>query len=164
MVKRLPERMYKLIGAVGTSKPITKIHPHVYRLTGGRGPIGRNFGVQNVIVTMTGRKSGKVRQVPLFAFADGDRYIVIGSNGGDDREPAWVGNLRAEPAATLRVGRRTWGIRAHEAQGEERARLWSLAAAAYPGYETYRAMTDRPIPVVVLAPSATRDGSGPEEA
>jgi deazaflavin-dependent oxidoreductase (nitroreductase family) len=166
MVKRLPDRMYGLIGFVGTSRLVTRLHPHVYRLTGGRGPIGRNFGVQNVIVTMTGRKSGKLREVPLYAFADRDRYIIIGSNAGDDREPSWVGNLRAEPSARLRVGRRTWPVRAHEAQGEERDRLWGLAAAAYPGYEVYRAKTDRFIPVVVLSPSSSegdRVTAAPEE-
>ena len=154
MVKRLPDRAYRVIGFVGTSRPVTRLHPHVYRLTGGREPIGRNFGVQNVIVTMTGRKSGKTREIPLFAFPDGANYIVIGSNSGDDREPAWVGNLRAEPRATLRVGRRHWTVRAHEAQAAERERLWDLAATAYPGYEVYRTMTDRHIPVVVLEPAA----------
>ena len=53
MAKRLPDRIYRVIGFVGTSRVVTRLHPHVYRLTGGRGPIGRNFGVQNVIVTMT---------------------------------------------------------------------------------------------------------------
>jgi deazaflavin-dependent oxidoreductase (nitroreductase family) len=162
MVKRLPDRAYRVIGFVGTSRPVTRLHPHVYRFTGGRGPIGRNFGVQNVIVTMTGRTTGKRREVPLFAFADGADFIVIGSNGGDDREPAWVGNLRAEPAATLRVGRRQWPVRAHVAEAEERERLWGLAATAYPGYEVYRAMTDRRIPVVVLRPAeADSDSAAP---
>ena len=153
MARRLPDGMYRLIGIVGTSRAVTRLHPPVYRITGGLGPIGRNFGVQNVIVAMTGRRSGKTREVPLFAFPDGERYVVIGSNAGDDREPAWVGNLRADPSATLRVGRDVWPVRAHEAAGEERDRLWGLAAAAYPGYELYRAMTDRPIPVIVLAPA-----------
>ena len=166
MAKQLPDRMYRVIGFVGTSRVVTRLHPHVYRLTGGRGPIGRNFGVQNVIVTLTGRKSGKTREVPLYAFADGADYIVIGSNAGDDREPAWVGNLRAEPRATLRVGRRHWPVRAHEAADAERDRLWGLAAAAYPGYEVYRTMTDRNIPVVVLRPanpsSSTSDPAVPD--
>lgn len=149
----MPAAAYRVIGLVGTSRVVTRLHPHAYRLTGGRGPIGRNFGVQNVIVTMTGRRTGKTREVPLYAFADGERYVVIGSNAGDDREPAWVGNLRAEPRASLRVGRRIWAVVAHEAEGEERERLWALAAAAYPGYDVYRTMTGRPIPVVVLTPA-----------
>ena len=153
MVKRLPDGVYRVIGFVGTSRLVTRLHPHVYRLTGGRGPIGRNFGVQNVIVTITGRRTGKSRDVPLYAFADGDRYVVIGSNAGDDREPGWVGNLRAEPRARLRVGRRAWPVQAHEAEGADRDRLWALAARAYPGYEVYRARTDRAIPVIVLAPA-----------
>lgn len=152
MARRLPDRAYRVIGLVGTSRVVTRLHPHAYRLTGGRGPIGRNFGVQNVIVTMTGRTTGRTREVPLYAVPDGDRMVVIGSNAGDDREPAWVGNLRAEPRATLRVGREIRAVRAYEADGDERERLWALAAAAYPGYETYRARTRRRIPVVVLEP------------
>jgi deazaflavin-dependent oxidoreductase (nitroreductase family) len=160
MVKRLPDRAYRVIGFVGTSRAVTRLHPHIYRLTGGRGPIGRNFGVQNVIVTMTGRKSGKAREIPLFAFADGATYIVIGSNGGDDREPVWVGNLRAEPSATLRVGRKHWAVLAHVAEAAERERLWDLAVNAYPGYEVYRTMTDRHIPVVVLEPAEDAAAAG----
>ncbi len=152
MVKRLPTAMYRLIGIVGTSRPISKLHPHVYRLTGGRGPIGRNFGVLNIIVNTVGSKTGKARDVPLYAFADGDRLVVIGSNAGDDREPAWVGNLRATPDVSVLVGRERRAVRARETEGEERARLWALAANGYPGYELYRSMTDRHIPVVVLEP------------
>jgi deazaflavin-dependent oxidoreductase (nitroreductase family) len=146
--------MYRVIGLVGTSRIVTRLHPHAYRLTSGRGPIGRNFGVQNVIVTMTGRSSGRSREVPLYAVADGERYVLIGSNAGDDREPAWVGNLRADPTATLRVGRDVRAVRAREAAGDERERLWRLAADAYPGYEVYRARTRRVIPVVVLEPAS----------
>jgi len=153
VVKRRSDAMYRLIGIVGTSRLVTRLHPHVYRATGGRGPIGRNFGIQNVIVTMTGRTSGKVREVPLYAVPEGDRMVIIGSNAGDDREPAWVGNLRATPRASLRVGREVRPVRAREAEGEERDRLWALAAAAYPGYETYRTRTARLIPVVVLEPA-----------
>jgi deazaflavin-dependent oxidoreductase (nitroreductase family) len=152
MVKQYSSRMYRAIGAVGTSRLVTRLHPHVYRATGGRWPIGRNFGVLNVIVTMTGRRTGKLRDVPLFAFEDGPRLVVIGSNAGDDREPAWVGNLRANPHASVRVGHIVRPVRARDAEGEERDRLWALAAHGYPGYELYRQMTARHIPVVVLEP------------
>jgi deazaflavin-dependent oxidoreductase (nitroreductase family) len=153
MAKRYPSGMYRLIGAVGTSRLVTRLHPHVYRATGGRGLVGRNFGVLNVIVTMTGRRSGRLREVPLYAFEHGLQLVVIGSNAGDDREPAWVGNLRANPSASVRVGRVVRRVRAREAEGEERDRLWALAAGGYPGYELYRQMTDRHIPVVVLEPA-----------
>ena len=165
MARRLPDTVYRVIGLVGTSRVVTRIHPRVYRISGGRWVIGRNFGVQNVIVAMTGRRTGRLREVPLYAFSDGDRYVVIGSNAGGDREPAWVANLRADPRATLRVGRRVQPVEALEAAGQERDRLWGLAAAAYPGYEVYRRMTARHIPVIVLAPAApaTRPAPGAAE-
>jgi deazaflavin-dependent oxidoreductase (nitroreductase family) len=152
MATRRAHALYRAIGIVGTSRVVTRLHPVAYRATGGRGFIGRNFGVQNVIVTITGRRSGKPREVPLYAFPDGDRWVIIGSNAGDDREPAWVGTLRVHPGATLRIGRLVRGVRAHEAEGDERDRLWARAAADYPGYELYRARTSRTIPVVVLVP------------
>ena len=160
MAKRYSSGMYRLIGAVGTSRPVSRLHPHVYRVTGGRSLVGRNFGVLNVIVTMTGRRTGRLREVPLYAFVDGSRLVVIGSNAGDDREPAWVGNLRANPAASVRVGREVRRVRARETEGEERGRLWALAADGYPGYELYRQMTDRHIPVVVLEPAPDLQAGG----
>jgi deazaflavin-dependent oxidoreductase (nitroreductase family) len=148
-----------VIGFVATSRLVTWIHPIVYRAIGGRWFVGRNFGVQNVIVTVTGRKTGRARDVPLYAFADGNRWVVIGSNAGGDREPAWVGNLRSNPAARLRVGREVRDVRAREAEGAERDRLWALAAAGYPGYESYRARTSRRIGVIVLEPAPPVEAS-----
>ena len=101
---------------------------------------------------LTTSDPAQTREVPLYAFADGHRMVVIGSRAGGDREPAWVGNLRANPAATLRVGREVRRVLARETDGAERDRLWALAAAGYPGYETYRERTRRRIPVIVLEP------------
>ena len=153
MAKHYSSGMYRLIGAVGTSRLVTRVHPHVYRATGGRWFVGRNFGVLNVIVTMTGRRSGRLREVPLYAFEDCARLVVIGSNAGSDREPAWVGNLRANPSASVRVGSVVRRVQAREVEGEERDRLWGLAAGGYPGYELYRTMSDRHLPVIVLEPA-----------
>jgi deazaflavin-dependent oxidoreductase (nitroreductase family) len=153
MAKRYSAGTYRLIGRIGTSRLISRLHPLVYRATGGRWFVGRNFGVLNVIVTMTGRRSGKLREVPLYAFEDGPLLVVIGSNAGDDREPAWIANLRANPSVSVRVGNAVRPATAREAEGEERDRLWALAAAAYPGYELYRTRTSRRIPVVVLEPA-----------
>jgi F420H(2)-dependent quinone reductase len=157
MVTRRAAAFYRVVGFVGTSRVITRLHPVVYRATGGRGLVGRNLGVLNVIVEITGRRSGKVREVPLFAFEDSDRVVVVGSNAGADREPAWVANLRANPAARLRIGREVRPVRARETDGDERDRLWALAATGYPGYETYRARTSRRIPVVVLEPATDEE-------
>lgn len=150
MAKRRSPRVYWLIGRVGTSRLVTRMHPVVYRLTGGRGVVGRNFGIRNVVVETTGRRSGTRREIPLYAAEDGDRLIVIGSNAGRDREPAWVGNLRANPEVRVRVGREVRAMRAREVAGEERDALWAIAAETYPGYDDYAAWTTRRIPVVVL--------------
>ena len=100
--------------------------------------MGRNLGVLNVIVVTTGRKTGRRREIPLYAFEDGARLVVIGSRAGDDREPAWVGNLRAHPDARVLVGREERAMRARETDGAERDRLWSLAAAATRGTSSTR--------------------------
>jgi deazaflavin-dependent oxidoreductase (nitroreductase family) len=152
MVKRHSAAFYRLIGIIGTSRVVTRLHPVAYRLTGGRWIVGRNLGVLNVIVVTVGRRSGRLREIPLYAFEDGDRLVVIGSNMGHDREPAWVGNLRTHADVHVRVGRELRAVRASEADGPERDRLWALAAGGYPGYEVYARRTHRRIPVVVLEP------------
>jgi F420H(2)-dependent quinone reductase len=152
MTTRHSPRVYRLIGRIGTNRLITRLHPPVYRLTGGRWLVGRNLGVLNVIVVTTGRRTGKRREVPLYAFEDGARLVVVGSRAGDDREPAWVANLRAHPDARVLVGREERAVRARETSGPERDRLWSLAARGYPGYELYATWTRRRIPVIALEP------------
>jgi deazaflavin-dependent oxidoreductase (nitroreductase family) len=158
MATRRSSRFYWLIGAIGTNRLVTRVHPVAYRLAGGRGPFGRNLGVRNVIVETVGRRSGRVRGIPLYAFEDDDRLVVIGSNMGRDREPAWVANLRAHPSTRVRAGREVRAMRARIADGAERDRLWALAADGYPGYEDYARWTTRTIPVVVLEPDPSVDG------
>jgi F420H(2)-dependent quinone reductase len=149
---RRSERFYRLIGLIGTSRVVSRLHRHVYRLAGGRGFLGSNLGVLNVILISTGRTSGKRRETPLFAFKDGPSLVVIGSNAGSDREPAWVGNLRAQPLAHVLVGREERAVRARETDADERARLWAIAVRGYPGYEHYATWTERHIPVFALDP------------
>jgi deazaflavin-dependent oxidoreductase (nitroreductase family) len=137
LVVRRSSRTSRLSGTVGTSRLVTRLHPPLYRITGGRGPFGRLIGMRFVIVETTGRRSGRRIDVPLFATPDGDGYILVASNGGHPREPAWAGNLRATPAVTVRVGDRRVPMRARELQDDDRSRAWSLAAAVYPGYDDY---------------------------
>jgi deazaflavin-dependent oxidoreductase (nitroreductase family) len=154
MARTLPAAAYRLIGAVGTSRIITRLHPVAYRWFGSAGPIGRSFGIRSVVLTTTGSRSGVAREVPLYALEDGDGFVVIGSNGGRERPPAWVGNLRAQPEATVRVGRhRVIPVRAREAEGDERDRLWAEAVASFPGYARYQERVSRRIPVIVLEPA-----------
>ena len=105
---------------------------------------------QSVKLTTTGRRSGTPRQVTLYAFEDGDRLIVVGSQGGAAKDPAWVGNLRAEPRATVKQGREARAVRAQEVDGTDRDRLWTLVTKGFPLYASYQRKTDRLIPLFAL--------------
>jgi F420H(2)-dependent quinone reductase len=107
-----------------------------------------------VALTTTGKRSGRSRTVTLYGFPDGDRVVVVGSRGGAARHPAWVHNLRAEPRATLKTGKQTHPVRAREAGGAERKRLWKLVTTAFPLYAAYQRGTERTIPLFVLEPAA----------
>jgi F420H(2)-dependent quinone reductase len=125
------------------------LHKRVYRLTGGR--VGGRIGKLPVLLLTTiGRKSGRPRTQPLAYTRVGDGYAVIASKGGAAQHPLWYLNLRANPLAEVTVGRDTRKVRARDAEGEERERLWRALADLYPGYDRYAQKTSRGIPVVVL--------------
>ena len=104
----------------------------------------------NVTLTTTGRRTGKPRAVPLYAWEDADRLVIVGSLGGSAKDPAWVRNLRADPRATIKKGRQVLHVRASEVEGPERDRLWTLVVDAFPLYATYQRKTERVIPLFVL--------------
>lgn len=125
------------------------MHRGVYRLTGGK--VGARIGKLPVLLLTTiGRKTGQPRTQPLAYTRVGDGYAVIASKGGAAHHPLWYLNLGANPFAEVTVGRETWNVRARDAQGEERERLWRALADLYPGYDRYARKTSRRIPVVVL--------------
>ncbi|HYC55591.1 MAG TPA: nitroreductase family deazaflavin-dependent oxidoreductase [Candidatus Binatia bacterium] len=106
----------------------------------------------NLLLTTRGRKSGELRSCPLTYFEDDGRYVLIASNGGNDRHPAWYLNLQADPSATVEIGSDTKDVTASTAVGEERQRLWKAAVDMNPQYGVYEGITARQIPVVVLSP------------
>ncbi len=126
-----------------------KLNVPVYRMTRGRmfGRIGR---APVLLLTTTGRRSGKVRTAPVLFLADGERLVVIGSNAGNMRAPAWALNLKAHPEAGVQVRGRRFGVRARVAEGEEREELWRRMNDQYGGFEDYKARTARNIDVFVL--------------
>jgi deazaflavin-dependent oxidoreductase (nitroreductase family) len=125
-------------------------HVRVYRETAGqRGYHWR--GTTILLLTTEGRSSGEPRTTPLIHRIDGDRWVVVASKGGAPRNPSWFENLRANPDVAIQVGGETIPVRATPAEGEERARLWSLMTEVWPPYDEYQARTDREIPVVVFA-------------
>lgn len=126
-------------------------HLFWYRLSGGL--IGGSFaGNPILLLTTTGRKSGRRRTMPLLYLRDGENMVLAASNGGNDRHPAWYLNLQSNPEAEVQAGRATMRVRARTAGPEERARLWPRFIEAYSGYAGYEKSTSREIPVVILQP------------
>ena len=134
-------------------KTMSATHRAVYRASGGR-IAGSIQGVPVLLLTTKGRKSGKRRVTPLLFVRDGDRIVVVASNGGSDRAPAWWLNICSAPAVEVEIGRKKTAMTAHKASDEERALLWPEFTSRYAGYAKYAARTAREIPVVVLTPAS----------
>lgn len=130
----------------------TDLHTGAYKVSHGRLG-GKAYGVPVVLVESVGRKSGKRRTHPLLCGEDGDNLVLIASKGGTDRHPAWFHNLKANPETVAWYMGEKRRVRAREAAGAERERLWAMMAKAYPPYEAYQRRTERRIPVVVLEPA-----------
>jgi deazaflavin-dependent oxidoreductase (nitroreductase family) len=129
-----------------------KLNVPLYRASRGR--IGGRVGRAPVLLlTTTGRKSGQKRTAPVVYLADGERMIVIGSNAGHARVPAWSLNLKANPDAEVEVGRKRIKVRARVAEGDERADLWRRSNEQYAGFDDYEARTSRDIALFVLEPA-----------
>jgi deazaflavin-dependent oxidoreductase (nitroreductase family) len=127
----------------------------VFRLTDGEHTLSSLLtGLPIIMLSTTGAKSGRVRTVPVLGLPDGDRIVVFASGYGQSaRFPAWYHNLRAEPEARATVNGTDLRVRAYEAQGEERDRLWREALEIYPGFADYQKRSGgQDIPVVVLSP------------
>lgn len=106
-----------------------------------------------LLLTTTGRKSGKRLILPLIYRPTGDGgYCVIASKGGAPAHPAWFLNLEASPSVQIQVATQSYDAVARVAQGEERQKLWQLMVDYYAPYTDYQAATERQIPVVVLDP------------
>ncbi|HLQ60853.1 MAG TPA: nitroreductase/quinone reductase family protein [Candidatus Acidoferrales bacterium] len=124
----------------------------LYRRSGGR-IHGRLFGLEVLLLTHRGRRSGREMTTPLAFGRDGDAYVLIASNGGSDENPAWYLNLKANPDAEVEIGPRRLRVRAEELPpGPEKERLYRQLGEVYNGYYGYRRRTRREIPVLRLRP------------
>ena len=125
-------------------------HVRRYRETDGEvGHIWRR-GSKVLLLTTTGRDSGEPRTAPLIYEDAGGDYVIVASKGGAPEHPGWYKNLAKEPQVELQVKGEVFPARARIASGDERERLWELAAQQWPAYDEYQTRTDREIPVVVL--------------
>jgi deazaflavin-dependent oxidoreductase (nitroreductase family) len=116
------------------------------------GPLGGPGVLPTLLLTTKGRKSGEPRSLPLIYGKVGEAYVVIASKGGMPNHPVWYLNLQANPDCEVMVGAEKLTLRARDAQGDERARIWTKMATIYPPYVDYQKATEREIPVVVLDP------------
>ena len=128
----------------------------LYERSGGlEGTTLMDTGLPVILMTHVGHKTGAIRKSPLMRAKDGDRYILVGSQGGAPTDPAWVHNLRANPKVEIRDLTAVRAMQVSEVtDATERARLWKIAVAAYPPYAAYQTKTTRQIPVFVATPLA----------
>ena len=136
---------------------ITATDKFIQRVTRGRVTLLDMAGLPNLMLTVTGRKSGVPRTTPLLCVPYESGYLVAGSNFGGAKLPVWVFNVRAAAEKGERVGIRVDGVShqaaVHEATGQERERLWDRMLQTWPNYEKYAERTGRTIPVFQLDPS-----------
>lgn len=139
-------------------KLMSAAHTRMYRVSGGR--LGKNWRVGSAVrrpipvclVTTIGRKTGQPRTVPLVYMRDGANIVLVASKGGLPENPQWYGNVRANPAVEIEIGRRRSSWRARVAAADERAALWPRLVEMYADFASYQSWTDREIPVVVCEP------------
>ncbi len=138
-------------------KWMSKSNVVAYRLTGGRiggkwrvGSAAKN-GLPICLLTTIGRKSGEPRVSPLLFLEDGDRVILVASQGGQPKNPLWYLNLKANPTVTVQIRSRVRTLTANVADDAERSELWPKLVAMYPEFDDYQSWTDRKIPVVVCS-------------
>jgi len=126
-----------------------KVHLWLYRRTGGR-VLYRMRKMPTVLVTTTGRKSGRRHTVPLPYFRDGSAPVVVGSFAGNERHPAWVLNLQADPRVTVQDRSDIYDARAEVLTGIDRTAVWDRLIEQSPWYADYQRQTARELPLVRL--------------
>jgi deazaflavin-dependent oxidoreductase (nitroreductase family) len=146
-------RVSPYLAAKPGSGVATRIHARMLRASGGK-LAGRVIGVQGDVLVLrtTGRRSGKQRDAPMFFLEYGDGYAVVASNAASKRPPAWWFNLQDEPDAEAFVRGASSAVRARAASEQEVAELWPRFVALYSGYEHYKSIATRELPVVILEP------------
>jgi deazaflavin-dependent oxidoreductase (nitroreductase family) len=141
---------------MGLQSAFLKVHQSIYE--GTRGVIGhRMIGVPSLLLRTIGRKTGQPRTSALVYAKDGDSYVVTASNGGADRPPGWLYNVRTDPKVDIQLGRHSTPATAEviEPGHTDYARLWDLVNAKNRGrYDAYQKKTSRPIALVRLTPTS----------
>ena len=131
--------------------PVWWVAEHIREYVATDGAKGHMFRQwPSLLLTTRGRRSGRPRRTALIYGRDGERYVVVASNGGSDHHPLWYRNLLADPAVTVQVGAERFPARASTAPAERRPALWTAMTELFPPYAEYQSATTREIPVVLL--------------
>jgi len=131
--------------------PVGWVNQHIRGYVDSDGEKGHHWrGVNTLLLTTTGRKSGKPRRTALIYGSDGDRYVVVASKGGAKNHPEWYLNLVENSEVEVQVGADKFKAQARSASTEEKPELWRLMTSIWPEYDSYQAKTQRDIPVVVI--------------
>ena len=131
--------------------PVGWVNKHIKRYVETDGKDGYiHNGMTTLLLTTRGRKSGKLYRTALIFGQDGDRYLIVPSNGGSDNDPSWYSNLVENPEVELQVGADKFKARARNASAAEKPALWQIMTKIFPTYKAYQKKANREIPVVVL--------------
>ena len=137
--------------ATPKDSPVGWVADHTRKYVETNGQEGHLWrGAPTLLLTMTGRRSGQLYRTALIYGKDGDRYLIVASKGGAEKNPEWYLNLVAHPEVQIQVSAEQFSARAHTATAEEKPRLWKLMTAIWPDYDKYQAKTPREIPLVIL--------------
>ncbi|OBI51831.1 hypothetical protein A5707_13190 [Mycobacterium kyorinense] len=133
-------------------KWMSRVNSWLYKATGGK--VGGKFlqGAPVALLTTTGRKTGQPRVSPLLFLRDGDRVVLVASQGGRTNNPMWYLNLKANPRVQVQIKKEVLQLTARDATDDERAHYWPRLVEMYSSFDDYQSWTDRVIPVVICDP------------
>jgi F420H(2)-dependent quinone reductase len=133
-------------------KWMSRLNTAAYKVSGGR--VGGTFlqGAPVALLTTIGRKTGQPRVSPLLFLRDGNRIVLVASQGGRTNNPMWYLNLKANPKVTVQVKKDVLKLTARDATEAERAQYWPQLVAMYSSFDDYQSWTDRVIPIVICDP------------
>jgi deazaflavin-dependent oxidoreductase (nitroreductase family) len=143
-MKRFKPRTIRLIG---------RLHAWLWRLTRGRF-VDAAKEAPFLLLTTTGRKTGRLRTTPVLYLEDARDFVVVASFGGNDTHPAWYLNLKDCPEAEVVIGRERRRVTAGEINIEEKKHIWPRLVKLYPQFEVYQQRTNREIPLLRLLPKS----------
>ncbi len=133
--------------------PTGWVKSHIQAYVKSNGKKGHKWrGLPTLLLTVRGRKSGKLRRTALIYGQDGNNYLLVASNGGSPHHPLWYLNLVANPEVEIQVGENKFAAHARTATREEKSRLWKLMAKIFPQYDKYQEKAGRDIPLVIVEP------------